>query len=1011
MRPIPPDALAEHAAFLRALARRLVRDPNAADDAEQETWLGALRLPPRHGANPRGWLARALERLVRRDARARTRRERRERLAARPEAQPGPAETLAREEVLRRVTAAVLALDEPYRSTVLQRFYEGLAPAEIARRSGAPAGTVRSRLKRALDELRARLDRDLGGRDAWTLALLPLARDARRAALAAGSTTALLGGLSMSTLAKCAAALGIAGVLVGIPLAVHLSRPEAPSATAPATARADELTELEVAAAPPRSETVAGERTPVASDLASPAAAAGEARFRIVESDGTPAAGALAALCDPGGGHADAHTDENGVARFAASLDTRTLVVERRAAPPWRGPVEPTPGEHAIRLPEGEHVAGVVLVDGDVPREPLVLELHPGADPERPLPYFTLQQLRRLKPGDDPVDRLLSERPVVATTTEAAGSFRFRGLAPDEPWTLVLPPGHALPGTRSRGEPSDRVRIQLDRPRSDLRIELERFPSLRGRIVRPDRTPAAEGLVEANLDGLDGVTIIFGVARTDTDGVFEIFVKEPVARGELSWWELPGQRGKRSRTLESDDLPPDGDLGDLVLAPLRTPLELVVTDPDGRPVPGARTPESTWTDAEGRTRIEGLAPDQTEIVVVSKGYVTQRVALPDPTPTELAVVLQPTNLLTITVRDERGEPLVNQGIEIESRGCPFLDGREIPHVIAWSDYEGHYSSGHVARDGVYRGHARTGEHGGLGLWGLRSDVALALHVRSSDGAPIVEQRLAPLGPEEAREVVLSVPDLPTLCGRVLDEYGEPLAGAEVSAALPGEEPTYRSRVRTDDQGRFAIERLAGPALDLAIRKPGWLPHRQTGIRPTDEELELQLVRGLDVRVEVVDERGRPVTGGRLGTRWREQAGSGMYETADGRFDLLGLPDEPIELALRVGGGVHRRRHDPREPALRWVLPVHGAVELAWDDFPASWPTFVDVVLIPRDAGRDELALSLAHPPPGSERLPFVLPGDWDLAVRADDVEPPRELTARVPVRVEADSTARIELPR
>ena len=47
----------------------------------------------------------------------------------------------------------LLRLDEPYRTVILLRFYEGLSSAEISRREGIPAGTIRWRLKQGLKEL------------------------------------------------------------------------------------------------------------------------------------------------------------------------------------------------------------------------------------------------------------------------------------------------------------------------------------------------------------------------------------------------------------------------------------------------------------------------------------------------------------------------------------------------------------------------------------------------------------------------------------------------------------------------------------------------------------------------------------------------------------------------------------------------------------------------------------------------------------------------------------------
>ena len=113
---------------------------------------------------------------------------------------PPSAETLLEAAQLQRLLAdLVLALDEPYRSTILVRFYQGIEPAEIARTSGVPAGTVRWRVSEGIRRLRAALDSRPDTRD-WRRALLPFVPG-----LGAGApvTSALKGGLMiMSTKAK-----------------------------------------------------------------------------------------------------------------------------------------------------------------------------------------------------------------------------------------------------------------------------------------------------------------------------------------------------------------------------------------------------------------------------------------------------------------------------------------------------------------------------------------------------------------------------------------------------------------------------------------------------------------------------------------------------------------------------------------------------------------------------------------------------------------------------------------
>ena len=173
MPPMPPEPqlLLAHADFVRGLAAALLADPHAADDVAQETFVTALSRPPRHTGNLGGWLARTVQSLASNARRNEHRRRQREAHARPPEPVPSPADVLAREQVRQQVVDAVLSLEPPYRDAVLLRYWEGLSPSSIARRLGVPSGTVRSRLKRGLDQLRARLEANAD----WRAALAPLA--------------------------------------------------------------------------------------------------------------------------------------------------------------------------------------------------------------------------------------------------------------------------------------------------------------------------------------------------------------------------------------------------------------------------------------------------------------------------------------------------------------------------------------------------------------------------------------------------------------------------------------------------------------------------------------------------------------------------------------------------------------------------------------------------------------------------------------------------------------------
>jgi RNA polymerase sigma factor (sigma-70 family) len=204
------EDLLTHAAWLRRLAARLV-ESSTADDLVQDTFVAALKSRPDTSRPLRPWLAEVLRNLVRNHARGSGRWVAR---AARVAAEPGnplpTAEQLLAEHETRRMVAELVSqLQEPFRSTVLLCYGQGLAPAEVASRQGIPAGTVRWRLKRGLDDLRAALDARHGSnRQAWLTSLAPLAAGATGAAAVGTAAAAASTGLKVA-LFLAATAVGL----------------------------------------------------------------------------------------------------------------------------------------------------------------------------------------------------------------------------------------------------------------------------------------------------------------------------------------------------------------------------------------------------------------------------------------------------------------------------------------------------------------------------------------------------------------------------------------------------------------------------------------------------------------------------------------------------------------------------------------------------------------------------------------------------------------------------------
>ena len=255
--PIGPETLLEHAGWMKTLARALVIDESRAEDVLQDTWLRVLEHPPRHGRGIRSWIATVLRNTARRTRRDAKRRERRDRIASRPElVDLSPEQLLERAEIHRRLVDLVVGLEEPYRSTVLLRFFEGLSTREISRLQGAPVATVRTRILRALGLLRAALDRAHGRREAWCSILATFAGAGAASGLGSGAQAAAgragslgnpsTGGVLMALGSKTALATATAALLVTtLVLGVKLSDARRENAR---------LDELVVSREPPRTD-------------------------------------------------------------------------------------------------------------------------------------------------------------------------------------------------------------------------------------------------------------------------------------------------------------------------------------------------------------------------------------------------------------------------------------------------------------------------------------------------------------------------------------------------------------------------------------------------------------------------------------------------------------------------------------------------------------------------------------------------------------------------------------
>jgi RNA polymerase sigma factor (sigma-70 family) len=164
------EGLLANEKWIARLARSLVAD-DVADDVTQELWAAYMRraVAPRE---PLSWLFAVTFNLIRKERRRSSQRESAADVSDMPN--ESPEQVATRTELLRFLLERMERLPPEHRELIVLRYFEGLSASEIVRVLQLPPGTVRRRLKQALDELRQCLD-DRQPRGTWVAILLPLA--------------------------------------------------------------------------------------------------------------------------------------------------------------------------------------------------------------------------------------------------------------------------------------------------------------------------------------------------------------------------------------------------------------------------------------------------------------------------------------------------------------------------------------------------------------------------------------------------------------------------------------------------------------------------------------------------------------------------------------------------------------------------------------------------------------------------------------------------------------------
>ena len=871
----PLEALLAHRAWVRSLARRLADNAVDADDLEQDAWLAAARARPHDGVGIRAWFAKVMRNRAAERHRLEVRRTTRETAVARPETTSGGSALVVDAESHARVVLAVLALDEPYRETVLLRFYEGLPPREVARRMGVPVDTVRTRLRRAAETLRAALG---GERDDWLGALAPLIAVPH----GAPSPVALVGGIAMKASTKVIAAtvvLALAGA--GWLAWKTTSNSAPPNRTTVATAPV----------APPR-------------DARKPSPRPSESRGGI---DGTTTIARAPARAHVGAWRLGPPRDATRPGRGPLVTAGIRMSEIPAPAPANREADTDTAGAFAIdgldagawrvvaTFDDGRRVARVV--DVAQARVRVTLNAPAGGCSLRGRAVHGDGRAFAGWVGVRQGEQQEADEAVWCLTGEG-GAFSFAGLAPLG--TRIFAADGATTFASVGG-------LTLPYDGEYLLVVDGDGAARRGRVVTAkDGSPVV------------GATVLLRGSRSGPPWVQRCFRATTAADGRFEFaWSGSAQFDAWADGYAAVSLQDDGAAGEVVLrlARMGSVAGRVLQADDGSPVAGAIVrvhPNAArgndedglaTSGADGTYRIDGVASGEASVYALGGGWVSRGFSGVtsggfDP----FVVRIEPDATATADLVVEKSARA--EGRVVDAGGTPVAAAS----VSAWASMTYVQSS-----------RTRTSADGAFAFDDLVPGIPITFGARRPDG---VEKALDPLVARsgETLHVEIRLDPERRIDVTVLEEGTEaPIAGALISVGATPRHPSVgiRPQWATDAAGRADVGPVGAGKLGVRAAAHGFVSSQDDVVAEEIDETRLHavvhLARGLPITGRVTAPDGVPIEGVAISAysvvdsaaamRGARTYGTAGWTRTDGSFLVEGVPDGAyvVRAGTSVGG--------------------------------------------------------------------------------------------------------------
>lgn len=849
--PTEPNDLLAQAVYLRRLATALVGDHHLAEDLAQQSIVVALEKGTGGSTEFLLRLRGVLRHLVWRHRRAASRRSARERRAIRP-VEPGPIDRVVQAEVLATLMEAVKQLPPALRDAVLRHYFDGSSESEIAKADGLSVAAVDSRLRRARVELRIALRRRMGDED-WLSGLLGVALPRVRAegpgaSLWSGRVVELVGRVVLG-----AGLVGVAAWILGLVVGGTSSgQPEGLTTTA--------------STAGPISER-GGISSPSASDVGlAPGAQrlaldAGSIFVRVVSEDDRPIEGAVVRAFTA------ARTDASSWGVFGYGFDLSTC--------PSAGAEGPTGADGRVGLSRANLPDGVTLV---VEAEHFLLQRRSDLEAPPPGQDWYWDDVA-LQPGrsvrvlvTDPEGEAISgaevsvnarypmEEGICSTILQRTGpdgwaSFLAAPLCLD--WSVARAVGFQT-GSISLGREADGVDPAI------FQLVLERGGRISGKVLDADGRPVVGAPIYSNSYG-PGSTSMSGDNAgpggmnelclrdySDEDGRFQ-------ATGLLAYPSTTCWIGTKVGSLWVETHPVF--LGEEITLTLPRGVELRgrFLGQDGLPASSAKIAVTPWDEDHwpplfvGEANGEGAfsctlpAGNYALFAWHPAGWWIQDepIALAGGRDRGELRLQEGGRLLVKAQEDARSSPVPNAWIHLGLSGWREPKSGDLPGEVTR-----HYTLRHLLGDALEGPADSRGEsrYSGLppGTWNARGYAAGFL--RGVGGVEVLA------GGESEVTLSLARSATSSILVEVRDEFGAPVAGAEVIAQLVEAESTGESGIHqtsTSSVGTTSLQRLVPGTWKIFAEHRGRRSEElllSLGEDPVETVLQLPPAAALEVRV-------------------------------------------------------------------------------------------------------------------------------------------------------------------